>query len=124
MAKVESRGSRARSGVSRTRPNFERHFNRSMTKPGSFPGENASTEMTALIELDSNNGASLQSLFDCYPCLHGVVAAIIEGGMGRVFADAREEPQVALAVLDFHLLAGNLPSDPIMLLSATSPSTG
>ena len=63
--------------------------------------------MTALIELDSNNRASLQSLFDRYPCLHGVVAAIIEGGMGRVFADAREEPQVALAVLDFHLLAGN-----------------
>jgi RimJ/RimL family protein N-acetyltransferase len=60
-----------------------------------------------LIELDSDNRASLRRLFDHYPCLHGVVAAVIEGGMGRVFADAREEPRVALAVLDFHLLAGD-----------------
>jgi hypothetical protein len=27
--------------------------------------------------------------------------------MGRVFADAQEEPCVALAVLDFHFLAGD-----------------
>jgi hypothetical protein len=60
-----------------------------------------------LIELDSGNRASLRRLFDHYPCLHGVVAAVIEGGMGRVFADAREEPCVALAALDFHLLAGD-----------------
>ena len=60
-----------------------------------------------LIELESDNRASLPELFDRYPCLHGVVAAVIEGGMGRVFADARGEPQVALAVLDFHLLAGD-----------------
>jgi len=60
-----------------------------------------------LIELGSDNRASLRTLFDRYPCLHGVVAAVIEGGMGRVFADARGEPQVALAVLDFHLLAGD-----------------
>src|SRR6516164_6102952 len=60
-----------------------------------------------LIELDSDNRASLRTLFDHYPCLHGVVAAVIEGGMGRVFADAQGEPQVALAVLDFHLLAGD-----------------
>ena len=59
-----------------------------------------------LIELDSGNRATLRSLFDGYPCLHGVVAAVI-GGMGRVFADARAEPSVALAVLDFHLLAGD-----------------
>jgi len=59
-----------------------------------------------LIELDSDNRTSLRSLFDGYPCLHGVVAAVIEGGMGRIFADARTEPQVARAVLDFHLLAG------------------
>src|SRR6516165_69505 len=63
--------------------------------------------MTMLIELDSDNRASLRTLFDRYPCLHGVVAAVIEGGMGRVFADAQAEPQVALAVLDFHLLAGD-----------------
>jgi hypothetical protein len=60
-----------------------------------------------LIEFDSGNRATLRSLFDRYPCLHGVVAAVIEGGMGRVFADAHEEPSVALAVLDFHLLAGD-----------------
>src|SRR5215467_10629681 len=60
-----------------------------------------------LIELDSDNRASLRTLFDRYPCLHGVVAAVIEGGMGRVFADAQAEPSVALAVLDFHLLAGD-----------------
>ena len=60
-----------------------------------------------LIELDSDNRASLRKLFDRYPYVHGSVAAVIEGGMGRVFADAQAEPQVALAVLDFHLLAGD-----------------
>src|SRR5262252_3577287 len=63
--------------------------------------------MTMLIELDSDNRASLRTVFDYYPCLHGVVAAVIEGGMGRVFADAQEEPSVALAALDFYLLAGD-----------------
>jgi hypothetical protein len=63
--------------------------------------------MTLLIELDSDNRASLRRLFDRYPCLHGSVAAVIEGGMGRVFTDAQEEPSVALAVLDFHFLAGD-----------------
>jgi RimJ/RimL family protein N-acetyltransferase len=63
--------------------------------------------MTMLIELDSDNRTSLRKLFDRYPCLHGSVAAVIEGGMGRVFADAQEVPSVALAVLDFHLLAGD-----------------
>ena len=63
--------------------------------------------MTMLIELDSDNRASLLRLFDRYPCVHGSVAAVIEGGMGRAFADAQEEPCVALAVLDFHFLAGD-----------------
>jgi GNAT superfamily N-acetyltransferase len=63
--------------------------------------------MTILIELDSDNRTSLRKLFDHYPCLHGSVAAVIEGGMGRVFADEQEEPSVALAVLDFHFLAGD-----------------
>jgi hypothetical protein len=61
----------------------------------------------ALIELDSDNRASFRRLFDRYPCLHGSVAAVIEGGMGRVFADAQQEPCVALAILDFHFLAGD-----------------
>jgi len=60
-----------------------------------------------LIELDSGNRASLRRLFDRYPCVHGSVAAVIEGGMGKVFANSREEPSVALAVLDFHFLAGD-----------------
>ncbi len=60
-----------------------------------------------LIELDSDSRASLRGMFDSYPCLHGSVAALIEGGMGQVFADSREEPCVALAVLDFHFLAGD-----------------
>ena len=68
-----------------------------------------------LIELDSDNRASLPELFDRYPCLHGVVAAVIEGGMGRVFTDAQEEPCVAAAVLDFHFLAGD-PLHPTALL--------
>ena len=63
--------------------------------------------MTLPIELDNDNRASLRRLFDHYPCLHGSVAAVIEGGMGRVFTDAQEEPCVALAVLDFHFLAGD-----------------
>jgi GNAT superfamily N-acetyltransferase len=63
--------------------------------------------MTMLIELDSDNRASLRRLFDRYPCLHGSVAAVLEGGMGKVFADSRGEPQVALAVLDFHFPAGD-----------------
>jgi hypothetical protein len=68
-----------------------------------------------LIELDGDNRTSLRKLFDWHPRLPGVVAAVIEGGMGRVFADAQEEPQVALAVLDFHLLAGD-PLHPNALL--------
>jgi GNAT superfamily N-acetyltransferase len=65
------------------------------------------TEMTMLIELDSDNRVSLRRLFERYPCLHGSVAAVLEGGMGKVFADSRGEPQVALAVLDFHFPAGD-----------------
>src|SRR6516225_1813033 len=68
-----------------------------------------------LIELDGDNRAPLRRLFDRYPYVHGSVAAVIEGGMGRVFTDAQEEPCVALAVLDFHFLAGG-PLHPNALL--------
>jgi len=75
-----------------------------------------------LIEPDSDKRASLRRLFDRYPCLHGVVAAVIEGGMGRVFADAQEEPRVALAVLDFHLLAGDpLHANALLLFKQLQP---
>jgi len=60
-----------------------------------------------LTELGSDHRASVRKLFDRYPCLHGCVAAVIEGGMGKVFADSPVEPSIALAVLDFHLLAGD-----------------
>src|SRR5262245_19976230 len=75
-----------------------------------------------LIELDSDNRASLRTLFDRYPCLHGVVAVVIEGGMGRAFADAQAEPQVALAVLDFHLLAGDPIHANVPLLFQAAPT--
>jgi hypothetical protein len=79
--------------------------------------------MTTLIELDGDNRASLRRLFDRYPCLHGSVAAVIEGGMGRVFADAQEEPCVALAVLDFHFLAGD-PLHPNAFCSSSYSNPG
>jgi hypothetical protein len=60
-----------------------------------------------LIELESDNRAPLGRLFDQYPCLHGCVAAVVEGGMGKVFTDSREDPCVALAVLGFQFLAGD-----------------
>src|ERR1700745_860322 len=68
---------------------------------------NTPTGKPMLIDLDSDNRASLRKLFDRYPCLHGSVAAVIEGGMGSAFADAQEQPCVALAVLDFYFLAGD-----------------
>ncbi len=75
-----------------------------------------------LIELDSDNRASSQRLFDRYPCLHGSIAAVIEGGMGKVFADSREEPCVALAVLDFHFLAGDpLQENALLLFKLPQP---
>jgi len=75
-----------------------------------------------LIELDSDNRVRLRRLFDRYPCLHGSVAAVIEGGMGRVLADAPEEPQVALAVLDFHFLAGDpLHANALLLFKQLQP---
>src|ERR1700730_2004408 len=81
--------------------------------------------MTMLIELDSDNRASLRRLFDRYPCLHGSVAAVIEGGMGKVFADAQEEPCVALAVLDFHFLAGDpLHPNALLLFKLLQPGDG
>jgi len=75
-----------------------------------------------LIELDSDNRWSSRRLFDRYPYLHGSVAAAIEGGMGRVFVDSQEEPRVALAVLDFHFLAGDpLHANALLLFKLLQP---
>lgn len=63
--------------------------------------------MTLIIELYGEHRSSVQGLFQDYPCLQGIISGAIYGGMGRVFADTRGEPRVALAVLDFHFLAGD-----------------
>lgn len=63
--------------------------------------------MTALTELDANHRSSLRKLYQDYPCLHGSVSAIVDGSMGKAFADSPSEPHVALGVLDFHFLAGD-----------------
>jgi GNAT superfamily N-acetyltransferase len=60
-----------------------------------------------LIELAGDNRACVAPLFNGYPYLHGSIAAIIAGGMGTVVADSDAVPQLALAVLDFHFLAGD-----------------
>src|SRR4051794_20690044 len=60
-----------------------------------------------LIELARDNRSCVAQLFNVYPYLRGSIAAIIAGGMGRVFADSDAAPQVALAVLDFHFVAGD-----------------
>jgi GNAT superfamily N-acetyltransferase len=63
--------------------------------------------MIMLIELDRDSRACVAPLFSGYPYLHGSIAAMIEGGMGKVFTDSDVAPQVALGVLDFHFLAGD-----------------
>src|SRR6266498_4614590 len=60
-----------------------------------------------IVELDRDNKASLQKLFGKYPCMHGCMAAVIEDGAGKVFADSQENPSVALAIVDFQFLAGD-----------------
>ena len=72
-----------------------------------------------LIELDGDNRAPLRRLFDRYPYVHGSVAAVIEGGMGRVFTDAQEEPCVALVSG-----GGPLPAvEPITRQSGDAPAS-
>jgi len=60
-----------------------------------------------IIELDKDNRMSLHKLFDSYPYMRGCVAAAIEDGAGKVFADSQQNPSVALAVIDFQFLAGD-----------------
>ena len=60
-----------------------------------------------IVELHRDNRASLRRLFDDYPYMQGCIAAVIEDGAGKVFADSSENPTVALAVLDFQFLVGN-----------------
>src|SRR5215475_5912292 len=63
--------------------------------------------MAILFELDSDNRASLRKLFDRYPCLHGSVASGHRMRHGEGLCGCQAAPSVALAVLDFHLLAGD-----------------
>lgn len=60
-----------------------------------------------IVELSRDNRASVRRLFGDYPCMHGCIAAVIEDGAGRVFGDSRENPTLALAIVDFQFLAGN-----------------
>jgi GNAT superfamily N-acetyltransferase len=59
------------------------------------------------IELSPGERAAVAPLFDGYPYLHGCVAAAIDGGMGRVHANARGSPTAGLIVLDFSILSGD-----------------
>lgn len=60
-----------------------------------------------VVELDRDSRMSLRRLFDSYPYMRGCIAAAIEDGAGKVFADSRQNPSVALAVVDFQFLAGD-----------------
>jgi GNAT superfamily N-acetyltransferase len=60
-----------------------------------------------IVELDRDSRMSLRRLFDSFPYMRACIAAAIEDGAGKVFADSRENPSVALAVVDFQFLAGD-----------------
>lgn len=69
-----------------------------------------------IVELDKDSRMPLRRLFDHYPYMRGCVAAAIEDGVGTVFADSRDNPSVALAVVDFQFLAGNPFHESVSLL--------
>ncbi len=60
-----------------------------------------------IVELEGDDRKPLERLFGDYPCMHGCIAAVIKDGAGKVFADSRENPSAALAVVDFQFLAGD-----------------
>lgn len=60
-----------------------------------------------VVEFDKDHRTPLRKLFENYPCMHGCIAAVIEDGAGQVWADSRENPSAALAILDFQFLAGD-----------------
>ncbi len=49
----------------------------------------------------------MQPLFEGVPGLHGCVDAALEGSMGQVYADAEEQPSIAVIHLDFCIIAGD-----------------
>ncbi len=49
----------------------------------------------------------MQPLFEGVPGLHGCVDAALEGSMGQVYADAEEQPSIAVIHLDFCVMAGD-----------------
>jgi GNAT superfamily N-acetyltransferase len=53
----------------------------------------------------------LRSLFEGFPGLHGVIDSILEGVLGKAWADDLTSPRVARLELDFQLMAGD-PSAP------------
>jgi hypothetical protein len=60
-----------------------------------------------IVEIDRYSRSPLRKLFGHYPCMHGCIAAVIEEGAGKVFTDSRDNPGVALAIVDFQFLAGD-----------------
>jgi len=58
-------------------------------------------------ELGPDARAPLAPFFAAYPCLRGLAAAIVHGGMGTAYVDRVDTPTAAVAVLDFSLFAGD-----------------
>jgi len=58
-------------------------------------------------ELRPDERECLQPLFDGYHYLHGSVAGVVHGGMGKAYAARTDGPDAALAVLDFCFLVGD-----------------
>lgn len=69
-----------------------------------------------VVELDRDSRMPLRRLFEGYPYMHGCIAAAIEDGMGTVFVNSRENPSVALIMIDFQFLAGDPFHESISLL--------
>jgi GNAT superfamily N-acetyltransferase len=53
----------------------------------------------------------LRPLFEGFPGLHGIIDSVIEGVLGKAWADDISQPRVARLELDFQLIAGD-PSAP------------
>ena len=75
-----------------------------------------------VVELNSESRPCVKGLFDPYPYVRGCMAAVFEGGMGKVFSDSKDDPSVALALLWFNFLAGDpLHEDARSLLDLMMP---
>lgn len=60
-----------------------------------------------LVPLSSDGLETVRSLFDDVAGLHGCLDAALEGSMGEVLVDDREEPSLARIELDFYFVGGD-----------------